>query len=132
MSLYSYRLTDPGGRTFVGLGNYLVTPWLADALRATITETVGAPPSWVLSNHDVARYVSRSAGDSGPGDGDMRWEDAPDGVLSFSREPGFQCLVNISDGPIAIAAGTEVLLVSDGVTGGVLPVDTAVWLRSRR
>lgn len=24
LSLYNYRLTDPGGRTFVGLGNYLV------------------------------------------------------------------------------------------------------------
>ncbi|ATL69343.1 glycoside hydrolase family 13 protein [Nocardia terpenica] len=257
--------------------HYLVTPWRAEELRATITETVdahasvGAPPSWVLSNHDVARHVSRYArhqsgkplrllddvvelpadlatgtrraraavllmlalpgcayvylgeelglpevedlpddafqdptwersgrtsrgrdgcrvpipwagaeppygfnkigngrtwlpqpGNWAPytaeaqkgdptstlelyrnalrvrrataalGDGDMRWEDAPDGVLSFSREPGFQCLVNISDGPIAIPAGTETLLASDGITGGALPVDTAVWLRTTR
>ncbi|MDP9220198.1 MAG: glycoside hydrolase family 13 protein, partial [Actinomycetota bacterium] len=47
--------------------DYLMSPWTAVALRATITETlaehtaVGAPPTWVLSNHDVARHVSRYA-----------------------------------------------------------------------
>ncbi|PZS34349.1 MAG: alpha-glucosidase [Pseudonocardiales bacterium] len=46
---------------------YLMSPWTAGALRSTITETlaehavVGAPPTWVLSNHDVARHVSRYA-----------------------------------------------------------------------
>jgi alpha-glucosidase len=47
--------------------SYLTSPWLAPALRKTIDETlaehaaVGAPPTWVLSNHDVARHVSRYA-----------------------------------------------------------------------
>ena len=47
--------------------NFLVSPWRADNLRATIQETldahaaVGAPPTWVLANHDVAREVSRYA-----------------------------------------------------------------------
>jgi alpha-glucosidase len=46
---------------------YLQSPWLASQLKDTITETldehsaVGAPPTWVLSNHDVARHVSRYA-----------------------------------------------------------------------
>lgn len=46
---------------------YLQSPWLAGHLKDTITETldehavVGAPPTWVLSNHDVARHVSRFA-----------------------------------------------------------------------
>jgi alpha-glucosidase len=46
---------------------YLQSPWLAGHLKDTITETldehsvVGAPPTWVLSNHDVARHVSRYA-----------------------------------------------------------------------
>jgi len=45
--------------------NFLVSPWRAEWLRATIDQTmlahgsVGAPPTWVLSNHDVAREVSR-------------------------------------------------------------------------
>jgi alpha-glucosidase len=47
--------------------NYLVTPWQGRQMRKAIEETlaehaaVGAPPTWVLSNHDVARHVSRYA-----------------------------------------------------------------------
>ncbi len=47
--------------------DFLRAPWIAERLRATIDETmaehalVGAPPTWVLSNHDVARHVSRLA-----------------------------------------------------------------------
>ncbi|MCS7478675.1 glycoside hydrolase family 13 protein [Umezawaea endophytica] len=46
---------------------YLTTPWLPAAMRDAIEETlaehaaVGAPPTWVLSNHDVTRHVSRYA-----------------------------------------------------------------------
>jgi alpha-glucosidase len=46
---------------------YLETPWKADRLRAVIDESiqafaaVGAPPTWVLSNHDVVRHATRLA-----------------------------------------------------------------------
>ena len=46
---------------------YLETPWDAAALRAVVTESlriygsVGAPSTWVLSNHDVVRHASRLA-----------------------------------------------------------------------
>ena len=46
---------------------YLETPWEASALRAVIDESleafsaVGAPSTWVLSNHDVVRHASRLA-----------------------------------------------------------------------
>lgn len=42
-------------------------PWRADALRAVVDDavtqaiTVGAPPTWVLSNHDMPRIVTRYA-----------------------------------------------------------------------
>jgi alpha-glucosidase len=45
--------------------DYLRCPWDADRLRQVIDETVavhapvGAPATWVLSNHDVTRHVSR-------------------------------------------------------------------------
>ena len=45
--------------------DYLNAPWQADSLRATITaslaadDAVGAPTTWVLSNHDVVRHASR-------------------------------------------------------------------------
>ena len=45
--------------------NFLMTPWRADLLRATIDDSlrhaaaVGAPQTWVLSNHDVVRHATR-------------------------------------------------------------------------
>jgi alpha-glucosidase len=45
--------------------DFLDTPWRARDLREVITrsleqaDSVGAPSSWVLSNHDVVRHVSR-------------------------------------------------------------------------
>ena len=50
---------------------YLSTPWSAQVLRQVIDESldafggVGAPSTWVLSNHDVVRHASRY-GLSGP------------------------------------------------------------------
>ncbi|MDR5701383.1 glycoside hydrolase family 13 protein [Agromyces aerolatus] len=46
---------------------YLETPWQADALRRVIDDSleafaaVGAPSTWVLSNHDVVRHATRLA-----------------------------------------------------------------------
>jgi len=46
---------------------YLETPWQADALHRVIDDSlaafsaVGAPSTWVLSNHDVVRHASRLA-----------------------------------------------------------------------
>jgi alpha-glucosidase len=47
--------------------DFLRAPWRADVLREVIDDaissaaTVGAPPTWVLSNHDVTRTVTRFA-----------------------------------------------------------------------
>ena len=47
--------------------DFLLAPWLADEMRASIVtslsahDLVGAPPTWVLSNHDTVREVSRYA-----------------------------------------------------------------------
>ncbi len=47
---------------------FLLAPWDAAAMRAVIDESigalaaVGAPPTWVLSNHDVTRHVTRYGG----------------------------------------------------------------------
>ncbi|WP_049574920.1 glycoside hydrolase family 13 protein [Streptomyces sp. SBT349] len=48
--------------------HYLNTPWNAAALRAAIDSSldsmrpVGAPSTWVLSNHDVVRHLTRLGG----------------------------------------------------------------------
>ncbi|TXK18549.1 glycoside hydrolase family 13 protein [Homoserinibacter sp. GY 40078] len=47
--------------------SYLETPWAADRLRSVVDESlaafgsVGAPSTWVLSNHDVIRHATRLA-----------------------------------------------------------------------
>jgi alpha-glucosidase len=48
--------------------NLLLAPWDAPAMRETIERSiaalgsVGAPPTWVLSNHDVVRHTTRYGG----------------------------------------------------------------------
>ena len=45
--------------------DFLQAPWLAPQLRAVVessyaaNDSVGAPTTWVLSNHDVVRHASR-------------------------------------------------------------------------
>ncbi|MEU5434751.1 glycoside hydrolase family 13 protein [Streptomyces sp. NPDC020719] len=52
---------------------YLGAPWDAEALREVIDDSlaamlpVGAPATWVLSNHDVTRHATRFANPSGLG-----------------------------------------------------------------
>jgi alpha-glucosidase len=67
---------------------YLTTPWDAGALRAVIDGSltamgaVGAPATWVLSNHDVTRHTTRF-GNPSPAAGD-----ACAAQPTQSREPG--------------------------------------------
>ncbi|MFI7662349.1 glycoside hydrolase family 13 protein [Micromonospora parva] len=64
------------------------------------------------------------------GDGTLTWLPAPDGVLAFSRGGGFTCLVNLSAVPVPMPAQGELLLASGPLDDGLLPSDTAVWLRT--
>jgi alpha-glucosidase len=64
------------------------------------------------------------------GNGTLRWQDGPADVLAFARDPGFGCLVNLSNRPVPLPAA-RVLLASDPVAGTALPPDTAAWLDTR-
>jgi alpha-glucosidase len=72
---------------------YLQTPWNATLLRAVIDDSletfaaVGAPSTWVLSNHDVIRHTSRLALVPPPtqGDGLGPRSRRPDEVLGLRR-----------------------------------------------
>ncbi len=64
------------------------------------------------------------------GDGEIAWLEAPDGVLAFSREPGFACVVNLSASPIAAPVEGEVLLTSAPLPDGRIPSDGAVWMQT--
>jgi alpha-glucosidase len=62
------------------------------------------------------------------GDGTLRWLVAPAGILMFARDPGFVCVVNLSDAPVPVPGG-EVMLASGPLTDErALPADSAVWL----
>jgi alpha-glucosidase len=61
--------------------------------------------------------------------GTFAWLDAPPGVLSFERAPGFVCVVNLSDAEVPLPPHDAVLLSSSPATG-CLPRDSAVWLRT--
>ena len=50
-------------------------------------------------------------------------------VLSFTREPGFRCVVNFGADPYPLPDG-EILVSSVSLTGRQLGTDEAVWLRS--
>ena len=67
---------------------FLQTSWVAGDLRCVITDClraarqVGSAPTWVLSNHDVVRHLSRY------GDGHRGWLRARSAILLILALPG--------------------------------------------
>jgi alpha-glucosidase len=73
---------------------YLDSPWTSADIRKTIDESfeafgsVGAPSTWVLSNHDVMRHASRMGGNFGrttASDGVGPNDPQPDAELGLKR-----------------------------------------------
>ena len=95
---------------------YLHHPWDAPALRDIIEsslrafDTVGAPTTWVLSNHDVVRHVSRfgmTAGHSRPGDGLGPEDIQPDHGLGLARARAASLLMLALPGGVYLYQGEE-------------------------
>ncbi|MFJ6163862.1 glycoside hydrolase family 13 protein [Micromonospora orduensis] len=105
-------------------------PWLpqpADWKDRTARAQTGDAAS-MLGLYRAAIAIRRA--EPALGDGELSWLPAPDGVLAFSRGEGFRCLVNLSDTPVALPADARLLLASGPLDDGLLPSDTAVWLRT--
>jgi alpha-glucosidase len=112
-----------------GFGTGDSQPWLPQpADWAPLTaEAEAADPNSHLALYRAALRIRRS--EEALGEGRLTWDlDAPDGVLSFTRDPGFRCVVNLSDASIDLPTG-EVLLASEPLTDNKLPVDATVWLK---
>ncbi|TKV60412.1 glycoside hydrolase family 13 protein [Nakamurella flava] len=94
---------------------YLDTPWNAAALRTSITasvasnESVGAPTTWVLSNHDVVRHASRlGLPGNGPRPNGIRAGDVqPDAELGLRRARAATLLMLALPGSAYLYQGEE-------------------------
>jgi alpha-glucosidase len=95
---------------------YLETPWNAAALRTVIDDSlaafgaVGAPSTWVLSNHDVVRHASRLAltADNLQGHGiGPKTVGLPDPVLGIGRARAATSLMLSLPGSSYIYQGEE-------------------------
>jgi alpha-glucosidase len=104
------------------------TTWLpqpASWQNLTASAQTGDPDS-MLELYRTALRLRRDL--PALGEGPLAWHDTPEGVLMFSRAPGFACAVNLSGAPYALPSHTDVLLTSGPLDGAALPHDTAAWL----
>jgi alpha-glucosidase len=95
---------------------YLETDWSAPALRTVIADSleafhaVGAPSTWVLSNHDVIRHASRfglaSPPPQGAGLGPLS-DPKPDTALGLSRARAASLLMLALPGSAYVYQGEE-------------------------
>ena len=102
-------------------------PWLpqpGDWAALTVEAESGDPGS-MLELYRSALQLRRKH--PALGDGRLAWLDLGPGVLGFTRDPGFSCLVNTGTEVVDLPAGWRVLLTS-GDAGRVLAPDTAAWL----
>ncbi len=118
--------------------HFLTTPWNAQELRTAVSESlvqassVGAPQTWVLSNHDVMRHASRlgrssatvqvDTGGIGPD------AEQPDAELGLRRARAATAVMLALPGSAYLYQGEEL-----GLPDGVLPDDVLLdptWERS--
>ncbi|MFJ4677495.1 glycoside hydrolase family 13 protein [Kitasatospora sp. NPDC088783] len=58
----------------------------------------------------------------------LDWLPADPGVLAFTRDGSFACLVNFTDRPLPLPPGSTPLLTSAPLDAGRLPADACAWL----
>jgi alpha-glucosidase len=104
-------------------------PWLPQPASwgAFTAEVQEQSPRSTLALYRDALRIRRA--DACLGGVAFEWIDAPDGVLAFLRGASFACMVNLSDTALALLQNDGVLLASDPLDDGLLPPETAVWLR---
>jgi alpha-glucosidase len=106
-------------------------PWLpqpADWAELTVEKQDGDPSS-MLALYRAALALRRDRPELG--DGTMSWIDTAGEVLAFRRDPGFVCVVNVGEEPVAPPDAVRdgaLLLSSDPLEAdGRLPGTTSAW-----
>ncbi|HVK34556.1 MAG TPA: DUF3459 domain-containing protein, partial [Microlunatus sp.] len=113
-----------------GFGSAETPPWLPqpESWAACTAEAQDSDPASHLNHYRSALAERRRH--PALGDGGLTWDDrVPAGVLSFTREPGFRCVVNFGPEPHALPADAQILVASGDAASGTLGVDEAVWLQ---
>lgn len=114
---------EPSGSSFGfgGGGSHLPQPSWFGEYSVTVQEQ---QPESTLSLYRRALALRKQL----QGEEVLNWLDSPEGTMAFERPGSWVCFTNFSDEPVAIPAG-EVLVSSVPVTAGLLPANSAVWLR---
>lgn len=104
-------------------------PWLPQPEEwVNLTaEAQRSRPESMLELYRTALTIRRQH--SALGAGELIWNDSEQGVLSFTRPPNFDCVVNLSATPCELPPEATILLASDDISGRVLPTDTAAWIQ---
>jgi len=103
-------------------------PWLPQPAGwgPLTAEAQSGDPGSMLELYRAALHRRRET--PALGDGELTWLDLPEGVLGFTREPGFGCVVNVTAEPVALPTGYDVVLASGPLPDGMLPAATSAWL----
>jgi alpha-glucosidase len=107
----------------------IAQPWLPQPKEwreLTVDVQTGDPDS-MLELYRAALHLRRA--EPALGDGPMRWQPAPPGVLAFARGD-LSCVANLSPTPVTLPPHTAVLLTSALLDDALLPPDAAAWLRT--
>jgi alpha-glucosidase len=115
--------------------DYLETGWDAAALRRSIdasmttNDSVGAPTTWVLSNHDVVRHVSRLGVDTGGRrpNGIRAGDPQPDYALGLRRAKASTLLMLGLPGSAYLYQGEELGLPDHTTLDDELRQDPTWW-----
>ena len=107
-------------------------PWLPqpDDWAGLTAEAETGDPGSMLELYREALRLRRLT--PALGGGPLTWLDLPEGVLGFTRDPGFACVVNVTGAHVAMPEGYDILLTSDDLDAeGRLPAATSAWLTAR-
>ncbi len=118
--------------------DFLSSAWDAASYRRVITETmaanaaVGAPTTWVLSNHDVVRHVTRLAReDTSDTEGIAATDPQPDAALGIRRARAATLMMLALPGSAYLYQGEELGLPEHTAVPDDLRQDP-IWFRSER
>jgi alpha-glucosidase len=115
-------VAPPYGFT-TGTSTWLPMP---EGWASLTVEAESAEPDSMLALYQQALMLRRKTAELRTDE--FTWIDAPESCLAYRRGNGFAVVVNAGDQPAPLPSG-DVALASGPLTDGLLPPNTAVWIR---